>query len=329
MGWKGTVRSINSTMRAMDRDAQRRKRERERRDKERVKLQALELAAFEVEEYEEEIRSLTSMHVSDDIMKIDWQKIANSKSPEEPKYVPIKSITMKEKHDNYIPSALDKMMKKVEKKKNKLAERLRQAELEDRQEYQESIRKYKQELSDWEESRENAKKILSCDTDAFIEAMKELNPFAHLAGLTQTIQFNLDSKECASASCSVDLGMLPKEKKSLLKSGKLSVKQLSTNQFNDLAQDFICSLALRLSQDLFGILPIEWSIINISTDLLDTSTGRLNEELILSVAIPRDTLSKLNIATLDPSDSMKNFKHEMSFKKTTGFLPVKRVNIDN
>ena len=46
------------------------------------------------------------------------------------------------------------------------------------------------------------------------------------------------------------------------------------------------------------------------------------EQAILAVAFTRQGMDRLNFATLDPSDSMRNFVHRMKFKKGAGMSPV-------
>ena len=56
--------------------------------------------------------------------------------------------------------------------------------------------------------------------------------------------------------------------------------------------------------------------------MLDKSTGHLSNMPILSVQIVRETFKTLRLSAIDPSDSMKNFNHRMSFKRTSGFTPI-------
>lgn len=61
------------------------------------------------------------------------------------------------------------------------------------------------------------------------------------------------------------------------------------------------------------------------SELLNPKTGHIEEQPILSVAIPRSTLDRLNFEMIDPSDSMENFVHNMNFSKTKGFSAVERI----
>jgi hypothetical protein len=82
---------------------------------------------------------------------------------------------------------------------------------------------------------------------------------------------------------------------------------------------------LRVARELFALLPLEAAIVTASANVLNTGTGHIENQPIVSVMIPRKTLAMLNFQTLDPSDSLKNFVHQMDFKKTKGFAPVKKI----
>ena len=58
---------------------------------------------------------------------------------------------------------------------------------------------------------------------------------------------------------------------------------------------------------------------------LETTIGQMKNEPILSVKIEREKLNALNFETIDCSDSMQNFEHNMNFKKTKGFEPVDKL----
>ena len=116
--------------------------------------------------------------------------------------------------------------------------------------------------------------------------------------------------------------VIPTEIKSLLKSGKLSTKAMPVGRFNELHQDYVCSCALRVGRELLAILPDDLVIVTALDNVLNSSTGHMEEQPILSVAFSRSTVDGLNLETIDPSDAMKNFVHNMSFKKGAGFSAV-------
>lgn len=61
---------------------------------------------------------------------------------------------------------------------------------------------------------------------------------------------------------------------------------------------------------------------------MNSQNGHLEDSIILSVIIPRETLKTLNLRSIDPSDSMQNFIHTMNFRKTQGFKVVEKVEFE-
>ena len=84
---------------------------------------------------------------------------------------------------------------------------------------------------------------------------------------------------------------------------------------------------MRVAREVFNHLPVDNVRVNAVSDILNSKTGFLEEQAIVSVFIPRQTLEKMNLGSIDPSDSMDNFKHHMQFKKTDGFKPVEKVSV--
>ena len=67
--------------------------------------------------------------------------------------------------------------------------------------------------------------------------------------------------------------------------------------------------------------------MNAISNILNSTTGHLEDQPILSVIFIPETIKKLNLGTIDPSDSMQNFVHNMKFNKTKGFNPVPKVEL--
>ena len=91
---------------------------------------------------------------------------------------------------------------------------------------------------------------------------------------------------------------------------------LSRNEYNDLLQDFICSLSIRIARDMFALLPINHTIIHV---VMDYNT-------VLSVDFDRNTLSKVKYSFIDPSDTVEKFRLNMNFNQSIGFSPVSRLS---
>lgn len=83
---------------------------------------------------------------------------------------------------------------------------------------------------------------------------------------------------------------------------------------------------MRVASELFALLPNKMAIVTVVAPLLNTKAGHLEDNPILSVAIPKETLDGLNFEHLDPSDAMGNFVHNMKFLKTKGFTDVEKIS---
>jgi hypothetical protein len=329
MGWKGTIRAINAASRAAERDAQRRRRDLERRQKEFVKMQALEQAAYEVEVYENRIDLLLSVHKEHGAV-IDWDEIAAAPEPERPIPSNRLEIAAKSKEENYKPGFIDRIFKLENKKRIKLAAEVQRACSQDEENNNKAEKEWGIACDEWKLEMTLAKEILLNSPKAKLDAIKKLSPFADITELGSSVSFTIGTSnivECTLSTHGSDV--VPSEAKSLLSSGRLSVKKIPAGKFNELFQDYVCSCVLRLANELLCILPDDMVIVTATDSLLNKASGHTEELPILSVAISRSTLGRLKLETIDPSDSMSNFVHNMDFKKASGFSAVERVNPDD
>jgi len=326
MGWKGTVRSIGVAVRAAEREEKRHQRELEKQQKQYEKMQALEQAAYEVEVYENHIEVIQSVHkeCSD---RIDWKNIATSQVPRKPENLKDHEKTARSKAENYKPGFIDRVFKREEKKRIRFEKNIVSAIEEDEIEYKENWALWEKELSNWKESVELAQLLLKGDEKAKIIAINELDPFSEISTIGSSPSVSVRDSGVVEATIHIHGDdIVPNEVKSLLKSGRLSVKNMPKGKFNEIYQDYVCSCALRVANELFSAIPDNMVIITAVDELLSTKSGHLEKSPILSVCVSRSTLDSLNMNNIDPSDSMSNFIHNMSFKKTKGFEPVELVS---
>lgn len=326
MGWKGTVRSVQAAIRQAERDARRRQRELERQRREYEKLAAKQRAELEVEEYENYIDRLQTLHL-DGASIVEWERHLSAEEPQPPRRTRSLERAAVTELESYRPSLLDKMLGRESQKRAALEEAVGTAQSEDDLAYQRAVREFEERHEDWMHSRQFAERVLDLEVEALLAAIKELDPFSEAAELGSVLEFDVEEGLPIHAVLHVHgEAVLPKKAKSLLKSGRLSEKALPKGRYNELYQDHVCSAVLRVARDIFAILPIEATVVTAKDTLLNTGTGHLEEQAILSVAIPRKTLEQLNLQCIDPSDSMDNFVHRMDFKKTKGFQSVEPLD---
>jgi hypothetical protein len=326
MGWKGTVRSIGAAVRAAERDAKRRQRELEKQQKQFEKMQELEQAAHEVNVYENYIDVICSLH-TESSNQINWGAVRKEKSPIEPVNENPNESIARERLESYKPGIIDRLFSREEKVRDRLQSEIVVAKEQDESSFRKTYADWEVRLADWKESVELAQRLLDGDPKAKVEVIDELNPFTEISKLGSGLSFEIQE---GSKILEVELNIhsseiIPSETKSLLSSGRLSTKKMAKGVFNELYQDYVCSAVIRVANEIFAVLPDDIVIVSAVDDLLNSKTGHLEKSAILSVIFSRDTLGKLNLSKIDPSDSMSNFVHNMDFKRTTGFKTVHKI----
>jgi hypothetical protein len=322
MGWKGTVRSLQASARRSERNAHRRQRELEKRQKEYAKMEALEQAAYEVEVYENHLDILLSMH-KDCADPVKWNRLTSNPEPLQP----IKSCALEQQATQavttYRPNFLARLFKLEARQRAALVDKVGAAQIEDERQYQAQLDEWNTAHSEWAEQRDIAIRILDGDRQAKLDAIETFESFAEISHLGSAIQMIVHEGGVLEAKVAIHgTDVIPSEVKSLLKSGKLSTKAMPVGRFNELHQDYVCSCALRVGRELLAILPDDLVIVTAMDNVLNGSTGHMQDLPILSVAFSRSTIEGLNLDSIDPSDAMKNFVHNMSFKKGAGFSAV-------
>ena len=325
MSFKGTLRSIAAAQKRSERESIRKQRELERRRIQLEKMQEVERVAYVVETFENYIDTITSIQ-KDCADEWDWEKLKFSKPPVKPSRSSKYESLAQSDLDTYEPKFMDKILSRTETKRAELEEKIEEGRIRDTTEYNEALEKYKQEYANWELIVSLAERILDGDEEAYSEAIRQADPFSEISQLGSAISFNINGKKLIESSLKVHSDkVIPREVKTQLKSGKLSTKDMPRTRFYGLYQDYVCGAVLRIARELFALLPIDIVIVTEIGQLLNTKTGHMDEEPVLSVIIPRDTQKKLNFEMLNPSNAMDNFIHNMRFLKTKGFRPVQKL----
>ncbi len=172
------------------------------------------------------------------------------------------------------------------------------------------LEEYERECAELAKMRSLAKRVLAGDPQAYGEALNKLSAFGELSMLGSSIEIHVHHPRLLSCELMVNgRDAIPKEVKSLTAAGKLSVKAMPKARFHEHYQDYVCGCVLRVAREVLALLPLDVVIVTAKVSTLQASTGSDVEVPVLSVAIPRASLERLDFARLDPSDSMENFKH--------------------
>lgn len=324
MGIKGTIRSIQAAQRKAQRESVRRQKALEKRHKELLKAEEREQAEYEVEYFNNYLEIITSVH-KDCGSEWNWAEIANNPPPVEPKQMHLHEEKAQTALNQFKPGFLDKLLGKTDAKLAELEKAIEEAKKLDESDYQNQKIIYQNNLLDWEQLKDLANRVLADDGEAHLEAITYVNPFQEISELGSSIRFQFDGDLIEAFLKIAEESVIPSETKTVLKTGKLSTKKMPKTKYYELYQDHVCGAVLRVGQELFALLPVEIVIVNAIGNILNTSTGHKEDKTILSIAMPKSTVKSLNFDSLDPSDSLANFKHNMIFKKTSGFQVVEPI----
>lgn len=323
---KGAMRSYGAAVRRIEREQQRQAREAAKRFKEQQKLQEIENAQQAVSDWESYVETIQSLH-KNCTDSIDWKQIENIKEPTEPILENKNEVIAKNKLDDFKPSFLDKVFGSTQKKINKLYEQVEQAKQKDKKDYDIAYKDYLNELNNWEELQEISAGIKRKEPESYKNALLYFDPFSDIGELGTKISFNFEGNHIDIDLHVNSLDVIPDYELKQTSTGKLSKKNMPKTRYNELYQDHICSASMRIAREVFAYLPIDYARINAMSKIVNTKTGHLEEEPILSVIFLPQTIESLNLETIDPSDSMQNFVHNMNFNKTKGFTVIEKVEL--
>lgn len=306
--WTAEIRRREAEERRQERETRKRHKELERRIKERAKLSELEQARLDVEAHENALEVLLSVH-KEQSAAIEWVKFASALPPHEPR--------RSGRHE------FAAELKNLAKSGNADAEAARAL---DEREYQVVRDGYERELAESERLRALAKRVLAGEAGAYSEATSEFSSFGEIAHLGASIHITVHNPKLIECVLTVNgREAIPAEMKSLTAAGKLSVKAMPKARFHEIYQDYVCGCVLRLTREVLALLPVDEVLVTASVNGTDARTGKQAELPVLSVAIGRAAVERLDFERLDPSDSMEMFLHRgdvVASRKGGEFLAI-------
>lgn len=320
MGWRGTLRSMAAAARQADR-------ENERRRKIAAKQQMVADAASAVSDWESYAESLSRISV-ETTDPINWKAIAASDAPTKPMLRTTQRDAAQRILERYKPSFLDIFYGGSKQRRMKLEDAVRRANDTDNAEFAKEEARYRQSLTEWEDDTSTANLVLKGNVSAYkkvIQTSQEISKDG-LVGRSVKYLFADEFFHAVLAVHSTDI--VPKVRPKQLASGRLSETKMPITQFNMLYQSYVAGAAFKVASDIFRILPLDEFFVTCVATMLNTKTGHKEETPILSVQYVRATFTRLDLASINPTDALANFNHAMKLKQTTGFsavTPLKQI----
>jgi hypothetical protein len=318
------MRSSAAAYRRIERDQQRKAREAARQFKAQAQEDAIADASSAVEEYNNYISILKSVH-KETTEYINWESILEDAPPTSPGRQNEHEAKASGRQSNYTPSFFDKLFSSEANKRKKLQRDVETAREKDEKIYQDQLKQYEQEKLDFFHLQEMTKGVLNKQVESYKEAIAFFEPYSDIAELGTHVELIFQPEHLSIELKVNNKEVIPDYVLSQTSTGKLSKKAMATGKSNDLYQDYVCSCVLRVACETLAYLPVNYVVVHAVGVLFD-STGHEGAKTILSVVITPDKLKQLNLDTIDPSDSMKNFHHHMQFSKTNGFSAVEPID---
>ena len=292
-------------------------REMAKAEKEKLKQLELEHAKAVVEEFETKIDAITTIHRSCSNV-ICWENLVRLPAPYDISKPGPKEAAAREKAASYKPGFFAKRISALNSASNGSFDKM----------IAEAIEEDKNDYDEWETIHKLSVRVTNFDVDAMLEVISNTGVFDDLVEYGSEFEIGFSNPHIAEVEFDIMSDtVVPQESATLTSTGKLAQKPLPVTKRLEIAQDYVCSCALRIARDLLSILPIDAVLIHAKDSFIDTIVGNNAKHYILSVFIEKEKLSQINFDMIDPSDSMQNFIYNMKFLKTKGFQPIDRLEI--
>ena len=194
-----------------------------------------------------------------------------------------------------------------------------------------NLHKGSDETIDWKQLNEEASNelskfasmVISGDEDTYLKVIEIAQPFSDLGDFANDFEVGVIEDEFMGINFNInDDEVIPREISNVLKSGKVSVKQMSASARNELIKEYVSSVSIRIAKDMFSLIPINKVCVNAQRVEVNPSTGNDEEVTILSIIFDREKMANLNFERINPFEALKNFEHNVNYKTTKGFAAV-------
>lgn len=270
----------------------------------------------EVNAYQEDIALITTLHHFEDYPGgIDWNEVRDE---EEPFRKGETGPNMKE------------ALSLIEENKPGLFKRIfaKNAFKDESDKVIEEARKMDEDLyKAWENNKRIADRILSEDRNSYLDALEDIKMSEELGFYIRNMDFTYTDDDSLKVELTLSIDdFIPEEYKTLTPTGRLSVKKYTKTDYYEIANQFVSGIVLRLSRNLFNLLPIEDVFVNVWESEENRYSKVEEKRRILSILLDRETFEKMKMDQINPFDALEYFRHEVRFVKTRGFNEVEELS---
>jgi hypothetical protein len=279
-----------------------------------AKQQRRILGEKEVEEHQAMLDQVTRLHATP-LSPIDWPALAAEPKPEPPKYCDAEEASAVKALKAYRPNFFQRLLELDRDRIADLEAKVEEARERDQVRYTQAIALYKQLALAARERRHMARRVIAGDLSAYAEVMDQVE-LAASPLLARGVIHSFVSPSRVEVFIDLNTSeVIPDSTKSLLASGRVSVKKAKKREFAGLYQDHLCSAALRIARDFMAMLPIRKVLIHGHCPAIDPATGHTDEQCIMSCLVNRAAFEAIEFATVDATECLTAFPHAMKFVK--------------
>ena len=223
---------------------------------------------------------------------------------------------------HYSPSIADRILFRVKKRRKYLLDQLALAEQEDKDEYDRTQQEYNIQLEAHSARKHLAKAVIERSAEAYKNAFSSEHRLEEDLNV-ESVHFEAIHEDGDANSAKIKVILLefdlPHQVVLEDPDGTLRARLSSQIDRYDFYEDYACSAVLRAAKEVLAILPISQVNVQGVVRKLNSATGHKEDNVLLEAEIDRYTFDGLNLAAVDPSEALTNFRH------TNNLAPSKRV----
>lgn len=237
----------------------------------------------------------------------DWYRISSTPPPLEPARTSEYETAARAVLRAYRPGLAARISGAAKRHRAELERAVTEAANADVLRYSAALAEHRAAHHDWSIAMSLAPGVLRLDEAACRAALRFAMAYRDLSDMNVDVFLDSVRDGIATLTCAIDDPdhFPPPPVRTRASTNRIAVGTGST----PLADDHVCSLAIRIARETFAILPIAVAVVSITTQRFDKTTGRLVVDTLLGTRFSLQAMSKLHgtAAAIEPSRPTPTF----------------------
>lgn len=250
---------------------------------------------------------------------LNWNSFTSDQEPMEPVFWRIWENEAEFELKNYEPSFFDILIGRDRRKIRKLRKKLEEARSMDMEVHLFNQQNYRKNKQDWKHLQEMKAGIEKGDPSAYQDAIDYFDPYASITQLGSVMDYKIYS-EYLRINVYIDAAeIIPDFIFAKTATDELVMNKLSTERFNKIYHDYICSSAVLIARETFALLPVKYIHLNMMSGGV-ASVGQGSEsKAILAVKFSTEMLKQSNEQLFGCLKALVNLPERIQFSVVSGF----------